>query len=112
MDSLNFTEWNSLVYLVSDIYGATKRFKVGEAGIFACQIRKSAVSLSALMNTTSPSELRKEDFSKIYPILSSIYVLETYLQLARRNRYIKNTDALEEKLNEVKDDLLKLLAQE
>ncbi len=110
MEKISFNDWNSLVYLVSDVYGATKRLKAGNSGILCDKIRKTAVSITVRANETSPQS-NNVDLSKIYPIISSISVLETYLQLAKRQKILRNIKSLEEKLREVKDLLHRKLGE-
>lgn len=110
MEKEKLTARSILLFFVSDIYGATKKFRAGEPAELADRIRKTAVSLSATVNSV-PETADTSDFSRIYPILSSISVLETYLQLAKRHRFLKDTAALDEKLSEVKEALYKILGQ-
>lgn len=108
METKNYCDWNILVFYVSDVYGATKRFKAGNPAELGNKIRKTAVSLSASVNSM-PVALKETDFGRIYPILSSISVLETYLQLAKKQKLLKETSVLDEKLEEVKRALYRIL---
>lgn len=116
MQKENYNAWNQLVYYVSDVYTATKRFRAGRSGNLGREIRRTAISLSVKMNNlpqfnTPSDEKSKADMSKVYPILSSISVLETYLQLAKKYNFLKDTSVLDEKLKEVKDQLYRLLGE-
>lgn len=104
MDKNYFQDWNKLVYYVSDVYSATNKFKAGKPKELGDKIRKTAISITADFN--SPQE---KDRTQIYPILSSISVLETYLHLARKYKFLKDTSLLDEKLVEVKDALYRML---
>jgi four helix bundle protein len=104
----NSHEWNKIVYYVSDVYKATKRFKAGEAERLGNKIRRSAISLSVAMNDLSINN-KQGNFTKLYPLLSSISVLETYLQLAKKQGFLKDTDVLNEKLSEIKISLQRII---
>lgn len=111
MEKQNYDQWNHLVYYVSQVYTATKKFKAGKPGELGEKIRRTAVSLSAGVNSFQENQNQKQepDLLKIYPILSSINVLETYLLLAKSQKFLKDTSVLNEKLNEVKKELYGLL---
>lgn len=109
MKKENYYHWNQLVYYVSNVYAATKKFKAGESSELGEKIRSTAISISADVNDFQKQELKKPDLSKVYPILSSISVLETYLQMAKKNKILKDTSVLDEKLGEVKEVLNRML---
>lgn len=109
MESTKPENWNSLVYFVSEVYLATQNFKSGQQSELGDKIRKSAVSLTATLN--EGIRMPDTDFSSIYPILSSISVLETYLELAKKYRFLRDTSRLEESLQEVKDLLFRVLGE-
>lgn len=111
MKTENSHEWSSIVYYVSDVYRATKRFKAGEAERLGNKIRQSAVSLSVAMNDLL-SENKEKDLTRFYPLISSLSVLETYLHLAKRHGFLKDYSQLNEKLSEIKASLQKVLQSE
>jgi len=111
MKNEQIQDWNQLVYYVSSIYSATKKFKAGAPGELREKIRRTAISISAHVNTFQKSRQVKPDLSKVYPILSSISVLETYLQLAKNYRFLKDTSVLDDQLEEVKVILYRLLGE-
>ncbi len=104
MDKNYLQNWNRLVYYVSDVYSATNKFKAGKPKELGDKIRKTAISITADFN--DPREI---DRTRIYPILSSISVLETYLHLARKYKFLKDTSLLDDKLDEVKVALNRML---
>jgi four helix bundle protein len=108
MNTVNSHEWNKIVYYVSDVYRATKCFKAGNAERLGNKIRQSAISLSVAMNDLSFND-KKGDFARLYPLLSSISVLETYLQLAKKHGFLKDTEVLDEKLSEIKVSLQQII---
>jgi four helix bundle protein len=111
MKKENYYHWNQLVYYVSNIYSATKKFKAGDASGLGEKIRRTVISLSAGVNNLPELPQEKPDISKVYPILSSISVLETYLQMAKNNKILKDTSVLDEKLDEVKETLYRMLGK-
>ncbi len=104
MENNYYQNWNKLVYYVSEVYAATNKFKAGDAKNLSDKIRKTAISITADFNR--PGEIEK---SKIYPILSSVSVLETYLQLAKKYKFLKDTSVLDDKLTELKGALNQML---
>jgi four helix bundle protein len=110
METQNYQDWNRLVYYVSDVYSATKKFKPGEQLFLAEKIRKSAVSVSVGLNDM-PRLVEESDFARIYPIISAISVLETYLQLAKTYGFLKDISVLGENLTEVKEILYRILGE-
>ncbi|MCF8378862.1 MAG: hypothetical protein K9H49_04745 [Bacteroidales bacterium] len=104
MEKKYYQNWNRLVYYVSDVYAATSKFKTGKAKDLSQKIRKTAVSITVDLNR--PQEIEK---SKIYPLLSSVSVLETYLQLAKKYKFLKDTSVLDYKLKELKTILNQML---
>lgn len=109
MQKENYAHWNQLVYYVSNVYSATKKFKPGKPGELGEKIRRTVISISSGVNEFQEQQKEDRDLSRIYPILSSISVLETYLQMAKNYKFLKDTSVLDEKLDEVKDVLYKLL---
>ena len=105
MEKQNYADWNQLFYYVSHVYNATKKFKAGEPRVLSEKIRRSAVSLSADMNLFREEQSSGAKLCRVYSILSSISVLETYLQLAKHYKLLKDTSVLDEKLDEVKEVL-------
>lgn len=99
-----YQNWNKLVYYVSDVYTATNKFKAGSAKDLSDKIRKTVISITADLNR--PQKIEK---SKIYPILSTVSVLETYLQLAKKYKFLKDTSVLDNKLTELKGVLNQML---
>ena len=112
MEIHNYASWNQLVYYVSSVYHATRKFKPGEPGQLQEKIRRTAISLSVDFNTCYPDDDFQGGKARIYPILSSISVLETYLQLAKKYKLLKDTSVLDEKLAEVKEILNRYLEEE
>jgi len=104
MENNYYQNWNRLVYYVSDVYAATNKFKAGKAKDLSAKIRKTAISITSDFNR--PQEIDK---SRIYPILSSVSVLETYLQMAKKYKFLKDTSVLDYKLEELKRTLNKML---
>ncbi len=104
MDKAYFQNWNKLVYYVSDVYSVTNKFKIEKSKDLGDKIRKTAISITADLNGP-----READRTRIYPILSSISVLETYLQLAKKYKLLKDTSLLDDKLDEVKLALNRML---
>jgi four helix bundle protein len=110
MEKENYDHWNQLVYYVSHVYSATKKFKPGRPGELGEKIRRTAVSLTAGINGLPRLREENPDVSRIYPIISSISVLETYLQIAKEHKLLKDTRELDAELVEVKEALYRLLA--
>ena len=102
MEKQHYNHWNHLVYYVSNVYTATSKFNPGEPGMLGEKIRRSAISLSSGVNILNEDYKQDQDIDKIYPVLSEISVLETYLQLAKDHKILKDTSLLDEKLDEVK----------
>ncbi len=94
--------WNQLVYYVSNVYSATSKFKPGEPSMLGEKIRRSAISLTAGVNILNENHNQDAGFDKIYPVLSTVSVLETYLQLAKDYNILNDTSLLDEKLNMLK----------
>ncbi len=110
METRNYQDWNRLVYYVSDVYRATKKFKPGEQLYLGEKIRKTVVSVSVGLNDM-PRILEQSDFAGIYPVISAISVLETYLQLAKTYGFLKDVSVLGENLAEIKEILYRLLGE-
>ena len=108
MTSINYSDWNRIIYYVSNVYRETLRLKPGDASFLGERICHAAVSISVKMNCISPGSHPES----IYPILSSVSVLETYLQLAKEYGILKNVPALESELEEIRDTLCRLVEKE
>lgn len=111
MEKQHYNNWNQLGYYVSHVYNATQKFKAGEPKALCEKIRRSAISLTAGVNILNEKPEHDANEDKIYPVLSSISVLETYLQLAKDYKLLKDTSVLDEKLDEVKRQLHELLGE-
>ena len=109
MERENYRHLNQLLYYVSDIYRATKKFRFGEKDLLGKRIRRTAINISASMNNIEPQKSEMIKYTDIYPILSAVSVLETYLLIAREHKLLKDTSILNEKLDEVKDILYKYM---
>ncbi len=102
-------DWNRLIYVVSEVYVRTHRLKTGPSRELGDRLRKTAIGISSSVNTL-PKKLGRTDFTKVYPILSAISVLEVYLEMARKNRMLRNTEDLDERLSEIKNVLNGLIS--
>ena len=49
MEKQKLNDWSILMFFVYDVYGATKKFKIGEPALLAGKIRKTAVSVPILI---------------------------------------------------------------
>ncbi len=105
MEKENYQNWHQLIYYVSDIYKVTKKFRFGERGKLGSRIRRTAVNISASVNSVHPSQNEYYKYTDIYPILSAVSVLETYLLIAKENKLLSDTSVLDNKLDEVKEIL-------
>ena len=110
MEIQNYQDWNRLVYYVSDVYNATKKFKPGEQLFLAEKIRRTAVTVSVGLNSM-PKLVEESNFARIYPVISAISVLETYLQLAKTHGFLKDVSVLGKNLADVKDILYRILGE-
>ena len=108
METQHYQDWNRLVYYVSDVYSATKKFKPGEQLFLGERIRKTAITVSVGLNDM-PRLVEKSDFARIYPVISAISVLETYLQLAKTYGFLKDVSVLGKNLSDVKDILYRIM---
>ncbi len=107
METLKYTERNRIMYYVSDVYRATRRFRPGDPAALAGRIRTAAVSISAGLNVLS-LEGPENNTEKIYAVISAVSVLETYLQLARQYRLLKDDSLLNGELAELKRMLMRM----
>ena len=101
METPYYTDWNRVMYYISDIYRATKRFKTGDPAVLGDKIRTTAVSISAGLNAISTGQGPCNE-TTVYSMISSVSVLETYLQLARQYGLLKDNRLLNGELLELK----------
>ncbi len=109
MDSIKYIDWNRVVYFVSDIYRLTQRFRPGDPAFLRDKIRSTAVNVTAGLNGISEAGNGMNTDDRIYSVISSVSVLETYLQLARQYGLLKDNSLLNGELQELKRILSGLL---
>jgi len=113
MEANKLDQWNQLIFYVHHVYRETKRFKPGAQSDLGSRIRSTAIRLSGDINRLNEDDVvdYREKKSKIYPIISAISVLETYLLIARNNKLIKDTELLNGELKSLKEGLMRLLGE-
>ena len=94
--------WNQIVYFVSDIYSLTRKFPAGDTERLGMRMRRAAVAVSAVLNLTPEKWLLQKKHEHLYPLLSSIAILETYLVLAKNQCIGINLDEIDERLQRLK----------
>lgn len=109
MEKEKLQDWNRLVYVVSEVFARTHKLKTGPSLELGNRIRKAAIGISSSVNAL-PGILEESDFAKVYLILSAISVLEVYLEIAKKNRFLRNTEELDKRLSEVKRVLDRLIS--
>lgn len=113
MEAKKFDQWNQLVFYVHHVYRETKRFKPGVQSDLGGKIRTTAIRLAGDINGLNENEIvdSRDKKSKIYPIISAISVLETYLLMARRSKFLKDTALLNGELRRLKEGLMRMLGE-
>ena len=109
MEKTNYIPWSRLVYYVSSVYRVTGKFKPGIQHGLGERIRRTAVTISADVNGIGAGAAGNAEKSQLYLILSTLSVLETYLQIAKQHKLIKDTRVLDEELAEVREGILNVL---
>ena len=87
-------------------------FKPGAQYELGEKIRRTAISISADINDFGDSGGFYQDETKVYLVLSSFSVLETYLQLAKQYKLLKDTNVLDDKLERVRGEVYGLLSKQ
>ena len=111
METYELQNWNKVIYCVSEVYCATNLYKSAEADRICSKIRKNVVSLSVSVNKLSLQGIRY-NYSRLYPVLSTVYVVKAYLQLAKKFGFIDEVDELDGKLSDIRDNLLEIIGLE
>lgn len=103
MDKSEIQSWNFAVTFVTEVYTLTKQFPGGESETLSQRIRKTAISLSTIMNsllnTENPS-LSKH--SSLYQLISLVFIMETYILIAGKYIFSNDVKILNQKLNTLK----------
>lgn len=90
----NLDVWNGAMDLAVEVYSITGRFPKEEMFGLASQIRRAAVSIPSNIAEGAARNSRKEYIQFLYVALGSVAELETQLLLARRLKFIVDTNVL------------------
>ena len=104
--------WNQIVYFVSDVYSITRKFPIGDTENLGMRMRRAAVAVSAAFNFFPAEMLILKKHEHLYPLLSSIAILETYLLLAKNQCLGVNLDGIDENLQKLKGMVVRLMDDE
>ena len=108
-NSLQF--WNRLVYYISDVGGGAPSLDPAFHSFAEPSRERRPVSLSISVNSM-PGIMDKVEFHRIYPIISAVSVLETYLIMGQNHGFLNDISDLNERLSELKNVLYSLLNDE
>jgi four helix bundle protein len=106
----NQHHWNSMYYLVSEVYRSTGRIYSRDPENLTRRIRQTAISVSAAINE-SPASGTASATDKLCPVLSALSVLETYLELARKHGMIKEPRDLFQQILAIKRQLNSIMEE-
>lgn len=90
----NLDVWNGAMDLAVEVYSITGRFPKEEMFGLASQSRRAAVSIPSNIAEGAARNSRKEYIQFLYVALGSVAELETQLLLARRLKFIVDTNVL------------------
>lgn len=108
MGKTNYKSWNQIVYYVADIYRITRYFRPGAQSELSEKIRRTAIELSVMANdfAVSDKNITVRDMNSLFSAMS---VLETYLFLAQKSKFIRDSSFFDDKLQNLRFALKKLL---
>ena len=105
----NSESWNQIIYFVSDVYSITRKFPVGYPENLGMRMRRAAVAVSAGFNSYQEKIILQKKQELLYPLLSSIAILETYLVMAKNQCLGVDLDGIDEKLQKLKEGVKRLI---
>jgi four helix bundle protein len=91
--------WRESMALVEDVYAVTTNFPVAEQYGLTIQMRRAAVSIPSNI-AEGAARINRKEFLQFVSIASgSLSELDTHVEIAVRLGYIKDSDALQRRID-------------